>query len=494
MTANEGDARSEEQRVSGLNLDATKFPDAATLKLDANLGRLQVSNIDGDIDGDGDYDRLQAYGTRSFSIWDDQGKLVYNSGDQFEQIIARDFANIFNSEGTAADKDTRSDNKGPEPEGVAIGVINNRTYAFIGLERVGGVMVYEVTNPQKPQFVEYVPNQTGDLSPEGVAFIPASESPNGKNLLVVSHEVSNTVAVFEVNPPTRISDIQGAAHRSPLVGQTVQNVRGIITSLVTTGSGRGFYIQDPNPDSNNATSEAVFVFMGSSWTPPTGLAVGTSVQVAGRVDEFRPGNNANNLTITQINGTVTGAAVNQIASLGTITPTVIGTGGRIPPNAVIQNDFTTTAGNVETGGDFDPVTEGIDFYESLEGMFVQINNGVATSPTNSFGETWVLPDNGANATGRTARGGSLISANDYNPERVQIDDDLFSSGTSPKVNVGATFNTITGVVSYNFNNYEVLPTSLAVASPGTLAKETTTLAGDTNNLTIAAFNVEKLRP
>jgi predicted extracellular nuclease len=287
---------------------------------------------------------------------------------------------------------------------------------------------------------------------------------------------------------TRIRDIQGTSHTSTLTGQTVNNIEGIVTA-VSTGSSRGFWMQDPNPDNNNATSEGIFVFLGSSSiATPT---VGQSVKVTGRVNEFRPGNSPTNLTTTQINAAVSGASVNQIASLGIIAPTVIGASGRIPPNAVIQNDFTN-GGNVEIGGDFDPTTEGIDFYESLEGMLVQINNAVATSPTNNFGEVWVLPDNGVNATGRTSRGGSLISSNDFNPERIQIDDTLFSSGTSPEVNVGATFNTITGVVDYSFSNYEVLPTSLNVNSPGNLAKETTNLVSDRNNLTIAAFNVENL--
>ena len=297
-----------------------------------------------------------------------------------------------------------------------------------------------------------------------------------------------TITDNDTAPATRIRDIQGTAHRSPLVGQTVNNVQGVVTSVAA----RGFYIQDPNPDSNNGTSEGIFVFTSSA----PGVTVGQSVEVTGRVDEFRPGNNAGNLTTTQINASVSGAVVTQlVTSLGTITPTVIGTGGRIPPNAVIQNDFTTTnQGNVETGGDFDPVTEGIDFYESLEGMLVQINNPVTISPTNNFGEIWILPDNGANATGRTTRGGSLISPTDFNPERIQIDDTLFASGTSPLVNVGATLNTISGVVDYSFNNYEVLPTSLTLNSPGSLNKETTNLAGDSNNLTVATFNVENLDP
>ncbi|MEB3219975.1 MAG: choice-of-anchor I family protein [Nostocales cyanobacterium 94392] len=204
VTGNEGDTRTEDARVRELTLDPSVFPDAETLKQDDNLGRLTVSRIDGDTDNDSDYDKLFVYGTRSFSIWDDQGELVYNSGADFEKIIAQQVPSIFNSDGTAASFDSRSDNKGPEPEGVAIGVINNRTYAFIGLERVGGVMIYEVTDPQKPQFVEYAPPQASDQAPEGIVFIPASDSPNGKNLLVLSNEVSRTVTTYEVNLPTRI--------------------------------------------------------------------------------------------------------------------------------------------------------------------------------------------------------------------------------------------------------------------------------------------------
>ncbi len=482
VTANEGDTRDDDARVSELTLDSSKFPDAATLQQPNNLGRLVVSTIDGDTDNDGDYDQLFVYGTRSFTIWDDQGKLVYDSGAAFEKITAQQVPSLFNSDGEVANSfDTRSDNKGPEPEGVTVGVINNRTYAFVGLERVGGVMIYEVTNPEKPQFIEYSPSQPGDLAPEGLVFIAANDSPNGKNLLVVSNEISKTLTVYEVNLPTRISDIQGAAHRSPLEGQQVTDVGGIVTAV----RANGFYLQDSNPDGNDATSEAIFVFTGSA---PT-VVVGDSVQVSGTVTEFRPGNNANNLSITQI----TSPTIVKLSS-GNALPsaTILGDGGRTIPNQVINND--AVGGNVENPGTlFDPAEDGIDFYESLEGMLVQVNNPVAVSPTNSFGEIWVLADNGANATGRTPRGGIVISPDDFNPERIQIDDVLLTS-RSPDVNVGATFDTITGVVSYDFNNYEVLATSLTVTSPGSLSREVTDLIATTNQLTVATFNVENLDP
>ncbi|KAF3889093.1 MULTISPECIES: endonuclease/exonuclease/phosphatase family protein [Nostocales] len=298
-------------------------------------------------------------------------------------------------------------------------------------------------------------------------------------------------AIAQASDTVRIHDIQGASHTSKLVDETVTDVPGIVTLVLGSGSGRGFYIQDPNQDNDDATSEGIFVFLGNSSIPNPNI--GQSVAVTGRVGEFRPGNNTSNLTTTQISANGTGGAVRVIDSLGKINPTIIGVEGRIPPNTAISDDFTAgDRGNVETEGDFEPASEGIDFYESLEGMLVQINNPVAISPTNEFGEIWVLPDNGSNATGRTIRGGSLISSKDFNPERIQIDDAPAISGKSPEVNVGATLGTITGIVDYNFNTYEVLPFSITVNAPSSLTKETTNLTPQGNNLTIATFNVENL--
>ncbi|MEH2271889.1 MAG: CARDB domain-containing protein [Nostoc sp.] len=279
----------------------------------------------------------------------------------------------------------------------------------------------------------------------------------------------------------RIHDIQGAAHISPLNGQKVADVAGIVTVLKSNG----FYLQDPNPDSDDRTSEGIFVFTSSA---PT-VQVGDSVLVGGTVSEFRPGGATSaNLTTTEI----ISPTIAKLSS-GNVLPTatILGNGGRTIPTSVIDND---TTGNIETGTTtFDPAQDGIDFYESLEAMRVQVNNPVAVSPTNSFGEIWLLADNGANATGRTARGGVAISPNDFNPERIQIDDALFTSGSSPQLNVGATFSTITGVVDYSFSNYEVLPTSVTVTS-NTLTKEVTNLTPTTDQLTVATFNVENLDP
>ncbi|HMB91282.1 MAG TPA: choice-of-anchor I family protein, partial [Rhodothermales bacterium] len=212
VTANEGDARdydafSEEERVEDLTLDPDAYPDAATLQMEENLGRLNSTTATGDTDGDGDIDQIYAYGARSFSIWTADGTLVYDSADDFERITAERFPNEFNATNDENDTfDNRSDDKGPEPEGIVLGTVGMRTYAFIGLERIGGVMVYDVTDPLAPVFLDYVTSRdftgdaeagtAGDLGPEGLAYIPAADSPNGQNLLVVSNEVSGSVAIF----------------------------------------------------------------------------------------------------------------------------------------------------------------------------------------------------------------------------------------------------------------------------------------------------------
>ncbi len=225
VTANEGDSRQfgdfdEEVKVKDLPLDPNAFPDADLLQQDEVLGRLEVTNTLGDTDGDGDFDELYAFGGRSFAIWDEYGNLVFDSGDQFEKIIAARFPEDFNSNNDENQSfDNRSDNKGPEPEGITLAVIGGRTLAFIGLERMGGIITYDITNPFNPFFVDYTNNRdfsvifdvdqegdpdptpeqldaVGDLGPEGLLFIPRHQSPNGKPLLVVANEVSGTTTLY----------------------------------------------------------------------------------------------------------------------------------------------------------------------------------------------------------------------------------------------------------------------------------------------------------
>ncbi|MEW8279213.1 MAG: choice-of-anchor I family protein [Candidatus Thiodiazotropha sp.] len=221
VTANEGDSRdydgfSEEERVGDLVLDDTAFPNAASLQKNENLGRLKITTVDGDSDGDGDYDEIYSYGARSFSIRKARGKLVYDSGDDFERITAALLPDDFNSNNDENDSaDSRSDDKGPEPEGVTVGKIEDRTFAFVGLERVGGIMVYDITNPHRVRFVQYLNNRdftvdaqlpddstnplVGDLGPEGIAFISEDDSPVESPLLVVGNEVSGTTTIYAID-------------------------------------------------------------------------------------------------------------------------------------------------------------------------------------------------------------------------------------------------------------------------------------------------------
>lgn len=214
VMANEGDSRAfpgfNEEVVVGNNsyiLDPMKFPNATVLKQNANLGRLTVTRATGDTDGDGDFDKIFVPGARSFSIRTADGHLVFDSGDDFEQITAAEVPTLFNSNGTAATFDSRSDNKGPEPEGLVIGKAYHRTYAFIGLERTGGIMVYDISNPFHPTFVEYVNTSPDDISPEGLLFIDQDDSPNGKPLLVATHEISGTTTIFEINKADLVAGV-----------------------------------------------------------------------------------------------------------------------------------------------------------------------------------------------------------------------------------------------------------------------------------------------
>lgn len=218
ITANEGDARdwpgfAEEARVGALTLDPTLFPDAASLRRNENLGRLNVTRALGDVDGDMDYEALFTLGGRSFSIWSTDGAQVYDSGSELEHIVAASAPQFFNASNEDRNFDSRSDNKGPEPEGLAVGIVGERRYAFIGLERMGGVVAYDITDPYAPLFVDYANNRdfsvdpatataAGDLGPEGLTFIDAKDSPTRSPLLVVANEVSGTVTLYRVSSET----------------------------------------------------------------------------------------------------------------------------------------------------------------------------------------------------------------------------------------------------------------------------------------------------
>lgn len=192
FTANEGDAReytgfSEIKRIKDIALDATAFSNAATLKLDAQLGRLNITTTLGDTDNDGDFDALYSFGARSFSVWNGTtGDLVYDSKNELD-VKAKELG-VYD--------DNRSDDKGAEPEAITLGKVGAKIIAFVGMERVDAVAVYDVTNPTAPVFIKMF--ATGD-APEGVLFIPASKSPIQQSLVVVSSENDGVIKIYKAD-------------------------------------------------------------------------------------------------------------------------------------------------------------------------------------------------------------------------------------------------------------------------------------------------------
>ncbi|WP_158222642.1 choice-of-anchor I family protein [Rhodopirellula sp. MGV] len=198
ITANEGDARdAEETDIQSVTLDPTMFPNAEALQDAAAAGELEITNLMGDADGDGDFDALYSYGGRSFSIWNEAGDLVFDSGDLLAR--ATDALGLYD--------DGRSDNKGTEPEGVVIGQIDSKVYAFIGMERANATAVFDVTDPSNVVLAQIL-HDTNDVSPEGLTFISAADSPSGAPMLVVSNEVSNTIRVYSIGADV-IPEVEG---------------------------------------------------------------------------------------------------------------------------------------------------------------------------------------------------------------------------------------------------------------------------------------------
>ncbi|HEX2046023.1 MAG TPA: Ig-like domain-containing protein [Gaiellaceae bacterium] len=282
-----------------------------------------------------------------------------------------------------------------------------------------------------------------------------------------------------IGPPTRIHEIQGASHTSPLVGERASRTPGIVTAKTSSG----FWFQDPAPDGDPSTSEGLFVFGSAAAARVT---VGDAVEVSGNIVEFRPGGSGSaNLTTTEL----TSPFVTVRSSGNALpAPTVVGAGGRVPPAEVIDDD---SAGSVETSGVFDPAEDGIDFYESLEGMRLRVDDALAVGPRNGFGEIPVVGDGGAAAGPRTARGGVVIAPGDFNPERIMLDDTLRAT---PVVDLGDGFTTpVVGVLDYSFGNFKLNVTAPLTAVDGGLEREVTAAPAD-QEIAVATYNVENLDP
>jgi len=269
-----------------------------------------------------------------------------------------------------------------------------------------------------------------------------------------------------------IMEIQGAGHVSDYVGQPV-----LTSGIVTAVDINGYYLQDAIGDTDSRTSNAVFVFTG---TAPA-VAIGDAVNVSGTVGEFRAGLG---LSVTQI-----GSATSNILSSGNALPVavLIGAGGILPPSETIDDDALTS---------FDIATDGIDFWESLEGMLVMVDNPIVVSNTNTFGETDIVASLGVGATGVNDRGGITISPGDYNPEKLQLDDRFGAlTGYTPDHSIGDKLASVTGVINYSFEHYELLATGAVTTTFDAVTVDNPTLLrGDANHLSLATYNLENLDP
>ena len=291
VTANEGDAREydtylEELDLEDQNLDQVVFENADVLQSDSGIGPLTTSIVGADGNGDGTVDEIFSFGARSFSIWNSSGELVFDSGDQFEKITARELGpNGFNNDNDEQDPDSRSDNKGPEPEAVNIYASNGKYYAFVALERVGGIMVYDVTDPAKSEFVSYTTSRNFadvdesnvqssiELGPEDIKFVKATESPNGKALAIIPHEVTGSVSIYEIVE----QKISIAEARATDDGTDV-TVEGIVTRVM----GDFTYVQDETGAITvRATSGDYFDAVGNGE-----INIGDLVRYTGEKDSF----------------------------------------------------------------------------------------------------------------------------------------------------------------------------------------------------------------
>ncbi len=290
-----------------------------------------------------------------------------------------------------------------------------------------------------------------------------------------------------------VHEIQGASHLSAYDRETVRT-RGVVTALTI----RGFYLQSDQPDGDLATSEGIYV---ETIRRPS-VSVGDLVELEGRVGEDWPGGRSSgNLPVTTLKRPdITLLATGQPLPA----PVILGTGGRIPPEQIISND----ADGYAEESPFDPDEDALDFYESLEGMLVQVNDPVSVGTIHTrYGEIWVLPDDGAHASVRTPRGGIAVREGDFNPERLLIDyleeDIIHFQRDIPFPVVGDRFlESIRGIVSYSFSNYKLLPLEeLPRVEPAGLERELARPVAEVARdagvetdalLSVAAFNVENL--
>ncbi|MBA3944275.1 MAG: lamin tail domain-containing protein [Herpetosiphonaceae bacterium] len=332
------------------------------------------------------------------------------------------------------------------------------------------------------------PNSTPTAT--SIATATSTASPTNTSTSTPTNTGVPPTATATSAPLTPIYTIQGAAQRSSLTGKPV-TTQGVVTGVKvqTSSSGAqtfGFFLQDAVGDGNIATSDAILVYTGSSRPVATLRSyVGHSLQVAGTISEYVAGTGSS--PVTELGGSL---IITDLGQGPAITPVVIGMGGWMPPTTVIDDDNNTT---------YDPTTDGLDFYESLESMLVQVNNGLVVGPTNQYGEFVVVADRGANATGLTAQRSLAISPNDFNPERIMIGQDNIDvapatgGNGNPALTVGdVTSGAVIGPLDYNFNNYKIErpATPLVIDTTTETTPEVTAPLTSNSQLRVASFNVE----
>ena len=272
----------------------------------------------------------------------------------------------------------------------------------------------------------------------------------------------------------RIHDIQGRAHRSLYDGKDVGGLIGIVTLTDRDY----FFLQDPNPDGDDSTSEALRVYVGKNGTVPQR---GDRVSVSGKVTEYYPGGKkTGNLPMTGIEAREVGL----IASNRPLPAYVsLSTGGRLPPGRIIDND--SVGGEPENPQTpFDPSEDGIDFYESLEGMLVELKEAVVVGPSSKYSEVWVVPGGAGGFGPRTPRGGLFLAEDDRNPERIRV-----RVGKSASWNVGDVLKQVRGVLDYSYGNFVLRLLEEPTWEGGGVKPETTSLRGGGGYLTVASYNV-----
>lgn len=506
VTANEGDARAysglnEEARFNSLNLDPVLFPYAVQMKQDSFLGRLNCTNKTGDIDNDGDIDQVYTFGARSYSIWNGTtGAQVYDSGDQLERITAVDpYFNTSNSLGTTPVKN-RSDDKGPEPEGTSVAEINGSYYNFLALERIGGIMMFNVTNPASPTYTGYYNNRTGangDRGAEGILYIPDSLSPNGNAIVITANEVSSTLAVFQITTcadragititPSSPSPVcagntvaltatsvanttyQWYMNGSPIVGQTTASYTAtasgdyqvMITNSTHACSGKTDFVNvtiNPLP-TVTATTSAATICNGSSATLTTSGAA---------TYNWMPGNlNGSSVTVTPSSATtytVTGTDANGCVNTATTSIAVnpLPSVGVTASNATICNGSSATL----TG-------TGAASYGWMPGNLSGTSVTVAPSATTTYTVT------GTDANGCANTSSVAITVNPTPTVTASTQFTTVCSGSNVTLTAG-------GATTYNWQPVNMNGTSILLnpAATATYTVTGTNASGCTNTASV----------